>query len=92
MRTRPGARFADGSQPKRIAGLEVMISTPAIANQIRQNQIGQIRDVMQTSRALGMFTLEDHLYGLVQGGLVEPEQAIAHAQDPQGLTQRLGHS
>jgi twitching motility protein PilT len=92
MKTRPGARRADGSEAKRVAGLEVMISTPAIANQIRQNQIGQIRDVMQTSRALGMFTLEDHLYNLVQQGLVDPDQAVAHAQDPQGLGRRLGHS
>ncbi len=92
LKARPAARRPDGSERKRIAGLEVMISTPAIANQIRQNQIGQIRDVMQTSRAVGMFTLEDHLFDLVQKGLVEPDQAIGHAQDPQALAQRLGRS
>jgi twitching motility protein PilT len=62
----------------------------AIANQIRQNQIGQIRDVMQTSRSIGMFTLEDHLRSLVERGLIDEDTAQAYAQDPKALAAMLG--
>jgi len=91
IRTDQSRRLPDGSPPpKRVAGLEVMISTPAIANQIRQNQIGQIRDVMQTSRSLGMFTLEDHLRSLVERGYIDADTAVRYAQDPKALAALLG--
>jgi len=73
----------------RVAGLELMMMTPAIANLIRQNEINRIQDVIQTSRSQGMFTLDDHLAYLVQKGFVEKEDVLAYALDPGMLERRL---
>jgi twitching motility protein PilT len=76
-------------QTGRVAGLEVMTMTPAIANMIRSNDVNKINDVIQTSRHLGMFRLDDHLLQLVQEGKIASGDAIAFAQDSQELETRL---
>jgi twitching motility protein PilT len=90
----PGApqRDADGTvrDGGRVAGLEVMTMTPAIANMIRSNDVNKINDVIQTSRHLGMFRLDDHLHQLVQEGRIDADGALAFAQDGASLAQRLG--
>ena len=83
---------APGGQGGRVAGLEVMTMTPAIANQIRNNDVNRINDVIQTSRHLGMFRLDDHLLQLIQQGRVNPEDAMVHAQDPTALEDRIKSS
>jgi len=75
----------------RIAALEIMVMTPAIANLIRSNEINRINDVMQTSRHLGMIRLDDHLARLVEDRRIDKGTAIAVAQDPQALQQRIGY-
>jgi Tfp pilus assembly pilus retraction ATPase PilT len=45
--------------------------------------------VIQTSRHLGMFRLDDHLHQLVQDGRIEASDAIVFAQDPPALQERL---
>jgi twitching motility protein PilT len=72
-----------------VAALEVMIMTPAIANQIRNNDINRINDVIQTSRHLGMIKLDDHLHQLVTAGRIDRAAALAFAQDPAALEGRL---
>jgi twitching motility protein PilT len=79
-------------QSGRVAGLEVMTMTPAIANQIRNNDVNRINDVIQTSRHLGMFRLDDHLLQLIQQGRVHAEDAMVHAQDPAALAARVSGS
>ncbi|MBI5158065.1 MAG: PilT/PilU family type 4a pilus ATPase [Acidimicrobiia bacterium] len=74
----------------RVAALEIMLMTPAIANLIRNNEINRINDVMQTSRHLGMIRLDDHLARLVEDRRIDKATAIAVAQDPAALQQRIG--
>lgn len=57
----------------RVAAFEVLVNTPAVANLIRSEKVHQIRSVMETSRNLGMQTLQQHLQELQQQGLVTPE-------------------
>jgi twitching motility protein PilT len=76
--------------PSRIAGLEVMSMTPAVANLIRNNEVGRIQDVIQTSRDRGMFSLDSHLHQLVNDGQVEADIALAYSQDPPTLRRLMG--
>jgi twitching motility protein PilT len=69
----------------RIAAFEVLLSTPAVANLIREGKTFQIPSVMQTGRRLGMFTLNDSLLDLVTRGVVEPREAYLRATDRAGL-------
>jgi twitching motility protein PilT len=60
----------------RIAALEILLSTTAIANAIRERKTHQIPSMMQTSRGLGMQTLNDALARLVKEGLITPEEGV----------------
>lgn len=73
----------------RVAGFEVMVNTSAIANLIRKNETNKIPSSIQTSRRLGMITLDDHLYELCNDGKIDRQTAIDYAQDERDLEARL---
>ena len=64
----------------RIAVREVMVSTPAISNIIRENKIAQIKTAIQTSSDKGMFTIEQDLKRLVDDGIITKEIAEIYAK------------
>lgn len=77
----------------RIAALEVLIVTPAVANLIREGKTFQIPSAMQTGRAIGMATLADALIELLKNKHIEPEEAYRSAVDKKemaGALTRLG--
>lgn len=76
-------------KPGRAAAFEIMIMTPAIANLIRKNESNKIPSAIQTSRKLGMITLDDSLLDLVKRGVVTREAALEVAQDDKDLEARL---
>ncbi|TDQ38287.1 type IV pilus twitching motility protein PilT [Aureibacillus halotolerans] len=55
----------------RRAAVEMLINTPAIANLIRNEKIHQIQNVLQTSKAQGMQTLDMAVNELMQQGLIQ---------------------
>jgi twitching motility protein PilT len=69
----------------RIAAHEILIGTTAVSAIIREGKTFQLPSVMQTSKGLGMITLNDTLMQLVQKRLVEPKQAYIKAVDKNGL-------
>ena len=62
----------------RVAAREIMINTSATANLIRENKVAQIKSVIQTSRDVGMFTMEQGLEELVAKNLITQETADAY--------------
>jgi twitching motility protein PilT len=50
----------------RVAAHEVMVGTPAVRNLIREGKVAQLYSVIQTSRAVGMQTMEQSLAALAQ--------------------------
>jgi twitching motility protein PilT len=73
----------------RVAAREILLTTPAISNLIREAKTFQIQSVMQTSRRLGMVTLTDSLVELVDAGQVEAFEAYAKAVDKSLILQAL---
>jgi twitching motility protein PilT len=69
----------------RVAATEVMISTPAVANLIRENQISQLYNAMQAGEAHGMHTLDQTLRRLVETGEVSAAVARHHLTDSRAL-------
>jgi twitching motility protein PilT len=66
----------------RVAAFEVLVATPAVKNLIRENKVGQLRNVMVTSSEAGMCTLEAALGWLVRAGLVSEADALARSTFP----------
>lgn len=59
----------------RVAATEILVSVPAVTNLIRNEKIHQIPSIMQTSRALGMHTLENSIQALISSGKISLEEA-----------------
>ncbi|MBS4208944.1 type IV pilus twitching motility protein PilT [Bacillus sp. FJAT-50079] len=59
----------------RIAATEILINHPSIANLIRNEKVEQIQNIMQTSRASGMHTLEMSISELLAGGIISNDAA-----------------
>jgi len=74
----------------RVAALEVMVATPAIANLVREGKTFQVPSLMQTGRGAGMQLLNDELARLVTERKVELEEALAKAVDKADLGRRFG--
>ena len=66
----------------RIAALEIMVSTPAVKNLIREGKTFQLPSVIETNTNLGMQTLGQALLALLNAGKITPETAIAKGLDP----------
>ncbi len=66
----------------RIAVRELMIVTPAIANQIREGKPHTIYTAIETGAQFGMVTMDKSLAEVIKRGLVDPEIALAKAHNP----------
>ena len=66
-------------KPGRVAGIEILIATPAVRNLIRENKIFQINSVIETGRKFGMQSLDDAIMKLLTAGIIDPEQAYNKA-------------
>ncbi|OGV59444.1 MAG: type IV pili twitching motility protein PilT [Lentisphaerae bacterium RIFOXYA12_FULL_48_11] len=76
-------------RPGRVAGFEIMISTPAIQALIRDNKTYRITSDIQTGAKHGMITLDAHLMALFQAGQIQYQDLITKAQDPDSVVQKL---
>jgi twitching motility protein PilT len=63
----------------RVPAQEVLLCTSSVSNLIREGKTFQIPSVMQTSRGIGMTTLNDALFDLVKRKVVEPNDAYMKA-------------
>jgi len=59
----------------RALAMEVLVTTPAVANLIRQEKVHQIKTVMQTGRSVGMQTIEMAVQSLVTKGKITEQTA-----------------
>ena len=73
----------------RVAAFEVMLASPAIRSLIREAKTHQIQSTIQTSRQLGMITMDDALYDLFSSGTITREMAMTYAQDQQYLRKKI---
>jgi len=69
----------------RVAALEILVNTAAIASLIRRNQPTAIRDAMRSGASYGMQTMDQALQQLVAARRVERALALEFADDPGGF-------
>jgi len=69
----------------RVAAREVLFNTAPVANLIRERKTFQIGSIMQTSKRLGMMTMNDALIELVDSRQIDVDEAYTHAPDKAAL-------
>lgn len=65
----------------RVAALEILVVTPAIANLIREAKTFQIPGMLQVGKKYGMQTLDDAIMDLYNRKMVSPEEAYDRSID-----------
>ncbi|MFD0047836.1 type IV pilus twitching motility protein PilT [Actinomycetes bacterium NPDC127524] len=73
--------FPTGDKKGRRAATEILVNNSAVANLIRNEKIHQIVNIMQTSRAQGMHTLDSDIKELLTAGVISKESAFSFLQD-----------
>jgi twitching motility protein PilT len=71
----------------RVAAFEILVGTNAVRNLIRENQIPQMYSMIQTGSRYGMVTMEDSVHNLLEGGIIDEEEArvvLAKTTDEDG--------
>lgn len=76
-------------QPGMVPAVEILICTPAVRNLIRENRIYEIQNVIETSRAIGMQTMDTSIKQLFFNGKISKEDAISMAHHPEKLERQL---
>jgi twitching motility protein PilT len=76
----------------RAAAVEILVTTPAVRNLIREGKTFQLPSVIQTGVKEGMQTLEQSLSELVIGGRVTQEEAMIKAPDKEAFLKFMQES
>lgn len=70
-------RTADGK--RRVAAIEIMVNTPAIANILREGKTEQLENALQGGALQGMQTMDTSLRRLVESGAITGREAYEKA-------------
>ncbi|MBI3271161.1 MAG: PilT/PilU family type 4a pilus ATPase [Planctomycetes bacterium] len=75
----------DGS--RRVPALEILFTTPAVANLVREAKTYQLVSQLQTGKRLGMRIMDESLQELLEAGTVSRSEVLARAEDPRRFEQ-----
>jgi twitching motility protein PilT len=81
--------FSRIDKPGMVPAVEVLLCTPAVRNLIREARTFEIPNVIETSRSLGMSTLDSSIAELYFNGMISKEDAVAQAAYPDKLERQL---
>ena len=73
-----------------VPAFEIMRITPAIRTMIRDGKIHQIGGMLQTAGMDKMISMDDSLLNLYRDGIIEKQDAIAHAIHPELVQKKIG--
>ena len=82
-------RLIPDTQGKRCAAIEIMLSTPHIANLILKGALNEIKDAMMTSGSSGMQIFDDALLELYKSGRISLEEALRNADSRNDMEAKI---
>jgi len=81
--------FKRVDEPGMIPCTEILLCTSATRNCIRENRIYEIPNIIETSRRLGMQTLDNSIAEMYFKGYIDREEAIARSTNPGKMEKTL---
>ena len=75
--------------PGRIAAVEILLNTPAIASHIKEGEVDVIKDFMSKSENVGMQTFDQALFKLYENGDISYESALKNADSTNNVRLRI---
>lgn len=74
----------------RVPAVEILLGNPAVASNIRDGKTHLIDSAIQTSKDIGMITLEDSLSHLARSGVISLDTAKVYANHPDEVVRMVG--
>jgi len=74
--------FRRVDEPGMVPSTEMLLCTSAVRNCIRENRIYEIPNIIETSRRLGMHTMDSSIAGLYSKGHIDKEEAMLRSSNP----------
>lgn len=74
----------------RTAAYEIMLSNPAVRNQIREGKTHQIQSIIQTGSKFGMCTMDSSISALYHKNVITRETALNHSVEKEIIERLLG--
>jgi twitching motility protein PilT len=69
-------------QPGMVPCTEILLCTSAVRNCIRENRIYEIPNIIETSRKLGMYNMDNSIAETYLAGAIDREDAITRSTNP----------
>jgi twitching motility protein PilU len=82
-------RLLRSVEGKRVPAVEILLSTPYVADLIEKGEIYTIKEAMKQSLEHGMLTFDESLYRLYAAGRISYAEAIEHADSQTDLALRI---
>ena len=83
-------QLVQSTEDKLIPAFEIMRSTTAVQNMIREDKLHQLESVMQSGAADGMCTMDGYLLDLYKAGRITKETALLSCVNYDNMSKRLG--
>ncbi|RBP53806.1 PilT/PilU family type 4a pilus ATPase [Arenicella xantha] len=77
---------------KRAAAIEILTGSPRVKDLIRDGNIEELKEAMESSAQYGMQTFDDALLGLYKAGKITEEETIKNADSPNNLRLKIKNS
>ncbi len=74
---------------RRVLAYEMLVATQAVRSVVRENQLHQVYNLMQTSARDGMVLMDTCLYDLYAKCLISYDTALSRARSPERLRDRM---
>ena len=82
-------RLLRGVDGRRVPVVEILLSSPFVAELIEKGEIAAIRDAMKQGLELGMLTFDESIYQLYAAGRISYDEAMDHADSRTDLGLRI---
>ena len=90
MRAFVSQRLISTVDKKRCAAFEVLLNSPRMAELIRENNLPEIKELMEKSEHAGMQTFDIDLYRLYKDGKISRGAALSNADSENDLSLKMG--
>lgn len=77
---------------KRAAAIEILTGSPRVKDLIRDGNIEELKEAMESSAQYGMQTFDDALLGLYKAGKITEDETIKNADSPNNLRLKIKNS
>lgn len=84
--------FKRVDKPGMVPCVEILLCTSAVRNCIREGRVFEIPNIIETSRRLGMQTMDHSIADMYQKGYIGRDEAVLRSTNPAKMEKQLSEA